>query len=43
MDNCVSCCTRCNMDKKTLTLPEFREWVSAVIHFVRKGGNCAEL
>jgi hypothetical protein len=41
IDNCVTCCRRCNAAKSDMTLGEFREWIRSVYtNFVEFIGIC---
>lgn len=33
MDNCVPCCTKCNMSKRTMSITEFLSWIKKVYEF----------
>lgn len=36
VENCVSCCKRCNMAKNNMTLEEFKEWIVRVSEHITK-------
>lgn len=36
LDNCVSCCTICNLSKHTLTLQQWNEWLNRISNFRNK-------
>ena len=37
LDNCVPCCTKCNMMKKTMSYTEFREHVFDIYYHLQEG------
>lgn len=38
LDNCVSCCTECNLAKKNLTLEKFYDWIEKLYKNLNKKG-----
>ena len=41
VDNCVSCCERCNKKKMTDSYTDFVDWIEQVYHHLYLGGNDA--
>lgn len=39
IDNCVSCCIRCNVAKNDMTIEEFLRWIESVYRFSFTMGN----
>lgn len=38
-DNCVSCCKRCNLAKRTMSYEEFKSWLTRAALWIQKGNN----
>jgi hypothetical protein len=42
LENCVPCCTRCNLAKHTMSLTAFKEWVAEVFTHMNLATRRAE-